>query len=162
MFSLSFQSLPFSTSANLDWVWSRAHAIPVYVSSFSAVSLLVHALVTRSVDRDCPRPGSCTSTHIQAHGGIVIFTIQVMRLLGCLEILRILMSKSLTQSLDALPMTLDTCVVCVRDMFSTTISLLIHNPHRHISPSLRFVMYYSFTPAQLSRIILPLFWQVYG
>lgn len=150
----TFPALP---TAALDWiserVWRRAHAIPVYVSSVSAIVLVVRALASALYTGDrpphldltnehgrTPRPHS--TTHTQAHGGNVIFAIEALRLLGCLELLRVSTSRFLvTQGLGAPALILETCIVFVRDVFCNFYkSNADPQANRHILLSLRFLL----------------------
>lgn len=129
--SLSLRhTLPVLHTAALDWIgkgaWCRAHAIPVYVSSVSAIVLVVRALaaslhinrpphpdLTNQDGRRTPRAHH--TSHAQAHGGKAIFVTEILRLLGCLELLRVSTARFLaTQGLAAPALVLE-CITFVRD-----------------------------------------------
>ncbi|KIJ48474.1 hypothetical protein M422DRAFT_247819 [Sphaerobolus stellatus SS14] len=75
---------------NVDWKDSLP--VPAYASSVSAALLFIHVLVKRLVSRSISSNGMTTGTNslasmakaqIEGHGGIVIWTSEVVRLLGC-------------------------------------------------------------------------------
>lgn len=85
--SLTLQGL-FSPDES---VWSSGHTFPVYVTCVSAFIIVVRALVARlnledqREDRDV--------SHVQAHGGQTLLAAEILRLIGCLELLRVSVSR---------------------------------------------------------------------
>ncbi|KAG6813437.1 hypothetical protein H0H92_011134 [Tricholoma furcatifolium] len=75
--------------------WRSQHAIPVYASIISAVWLLIYAITPKCAEwlGFTAKSDSMTrqhgNGHILAHGGRVIFAIEVLTLLGSLELLRV-------------------------------------------------------------------------
>lgn len=127
-FSLD-HTFPVLRTAALDWISERdlcrAHAIPVYVSGISAIVLVVHALASSLYTNRPPHPDLTNqhgraprahhTSHAEAHGGNTIFFTEVLRLLGCLELLRVSTARFLaTQGLAAPALVLE-CITFVRD-----------------------------------------------
>ncbi|KIJ49985.1 hypothetical protein M422DRAFT_246356 [Sphaerobolus stellatus SS14] len=75
-----------------DTDWKDSLLVPAYASSISAALLFIHVLVRTLVSRSVFSDGMETGTkslaarakaQIEGHGGIVIWTSEVVRLLGC-------------------------------------------------------------------------------
>lgn len=127
----AFEAL-FPTTDELDGsIWYSGHTIPAYISCVSAIIVVVHALaaspyihrfVSRSFLEEERDSTPCDKSHIQAHGGRIIFAADILRLVGCFELFHLSISRFLAIKGPAAGMLGISCVPFVCDIvFMTSI-----------------------------------------
>ncbi|KAF9469423.1 P-loop containing nucleoside triphosphate hydrolase protein [Collybia nuda] len=161
-----FRTLSTITDGTRESIWYHEHAIPVYVSGVSAAIIIGRALVTSSytnhllarfglVDKHDRTPQTQQASHIQAHGGRFIFAMEILRLIGCLELLRISVSRFLTIQG---PTAAILGTACVAFAYSTLLALFVMinpTPSTVISHHLTTVLASSWT-VYFVRDVVPL------
>ncbi|KAF8068784.1 P-loop containing nucleoside triphosphate hydrolase protein [Lyophyllum atratum] len=101
--NLDVHAISAATSPTGD-IWHSLHAIPVYVSLASAGVLLIRVLIASKLSEVAfsraelaktreVAPESVTTSHVDAHGGRIIFAAEALTFVGCLELLRVSLDR---------------------------------------------------------------------
>ncbi|KAG5725322.1 ATP-binding cassette transporter abc4, partial [Termitomyces sp. T112] len=112
--------------------WRGDHTLPVYVSIASAAVLLFHVLVSSKLTRPLFAPLGFTrksedtvrenteDSHIQRHGGRIIFASEVVTLISSLELLRVALLRVF--AVEG-PQRIELTVACVPFAYTTLLAL---------------------------------------